>query len=319
MSARIRPVPFEVLEAEVLAIYGPPLSAVATRRMMVQTFEELKVLPGLKRSSNLDTTLLAAWIRAHPGRSSARAGALLRCIRVIVNHAVKRRWLDISPFEIRPLRFWLRPDACPSRNAGRVYHRSQSEVSRLLALLNGEAGANWQSRRLQSLVYVYVYTAFRKNEAIHVLARNVDFGRGVIVIEPIPGIWIPKTVKSARTLPMADPLVDVLRLWVPMCGSEWLFPGTRLKGPWTGGSPGYKAVDQIAAAAKRAGIGHTTPIYFRKWFGTNAKAMGLGPLEVQSFLGHSNPDTQASYDEEAIETMRPAVKKLQLFYATTGT
>lgn len=318
----VTPMPIAAFEAEILALYKPPMRAAATRVMMAQALRELRSLEAVTTTADLTPGLIARWIDRFP-RSSQRTLALLRCIRVACNVAVRLHWLTVSPFTVRPLRAWIRRDARPSRNAGRVYRRSQAEVQQLLRLLDDEAPTSWQCHRLQALVYTYVYTAFRRNEALHLLARNVDLAAESITIEPLSGVWMPKTVASAHAVPMAGALKPVLASWLPVSrweaverqtGYGYLFPGSRCFGPWVGGSGGYDAFSQIRAAARRAGLGDVTPIYMRKWFGTQAKALGLGRLEVQGFLGHACPYTQAAYDEEKVESLRPAAAKLSLFY-----
>jgi len=313
----MRPISIERLEAELLSLYEPPLRAVATLREMRQVFGEIKLLPGVAKTSHLRPPAIAAWIKRYPARSPARVESLLRCWRVIVNYAVNEGYMRSSPFKTRKLSSWIRADAVKAKP--KRLHRTAGEIRALLRLLDQEAGADWRTRRLQALFYVYVYTGFRKGEALHVLACNVDLDRKTITVEPLPGRgWLPKTVKSARTLPMAEPLVEVLRAWVPMCGSEWLFPGTRLVGPWTGGTGRYTALEQVKAAARRAGITDgMTILGGRKSAGTNAKAMGLGPIERMLLFGHTDEKTGELYDEEAVETMRPAVLKLQQFYASS--
>lgn len=310
----MRPVSFSRLTDDVLALYGPSMRARATFVMMRQALAEIASVPGVRRSSDLTPTVLARWIELHPGRSPARTEALLRCARVVANFAVAAGWLRASPFGFRPLKQWVRADAGPARPPA-ARHKTAAEIGRILRQLDGEAaGGGWRDGRLQALGYVYAYTAFRTGEALHLLAANVDLAGATITIEPVDG-WRPKTVRSARTLPMADPLVAVLRLWVPRCGSRWLFPGHRLASPWSGG-PGYKPREQIQAAARRAGVDGMSIIGFRKSFGTWAKSMGLGPLEVQAILGHSTVTTQAFYDEEAVNSLRPAMARIAAFYGT---
>lgn len=313
----MRAVTFTRLTDDCLALYGPSMRARATFRMMSQAATELSAVPGVKRSSDLTPQTLARWIDRHPGRSPARTEALLRCIRVMANFAVAAGWLRASPFAFRPLKQWVRADSGPARPRP-ARHKTADQVGRILRQLDADAaGGAWRSRRLQALGYVYAYTAMRRDEALHVLAANVDLAGRTIRLEPVDD-WRPKTVRSARILPIADPLHEVLSLWLPHCGSRWLFPGHRLRSPWSGG-PGYKPIHQLRDAAKRAGVPDMTIIGFRKSFGTLAKAMGLGPLEVQAILGHTSIATQEHYDEEAVESLRPAMRRIAAFYGQAGT
>jgi integrase len=319
-------IPFTSLAEKVLALYAAPMAQRATLRQMTQILRELTAL-GLKRSSELDEQAIARWLNAHAGdpkRGPARVESLLRCIRRIVNYAREKNYLRENPFKIKPLEQWVKAAAAPKRRPKRFKTREQ--MRDLLDAADRHArNGSWAGRRLQALVYVYAYTGLRRDEALHILARNVDLDRRTLKIEPV-GDWRPKTVKSARTIPLADPVVDVLRLWLPHCGADpfappdatagriWLFMGRRRKSPWRGGN-GYKPIDQIRALAAEAGVGDMTPIGFRKSIGTNAKAAGLGGLDRAGLLGHSNKETAEEwYDDERVETLRPAVDKIADYY-----
>lgn len=312
----MRPVTFQRVTDDVLALYGPSMRAHTTFLAMRQTLTELAAVPTIRRSSDLTPGNVARWIELHPERSAARTRSLLSNVRTICNLAVASGWLAVSPFAVRKLKDWVRPDSKPRKPPQR--HKTAAEIGRLLRLLDDEAaGGSWGAGRLQALAYVYAYTGLRAQEALHILAPNVDLSRRVFVLEPVDG-WRPKTVRSARTIPITDPLARVLALWLPRCGSRWLFPGKRLASPWRGG-PGYRPLDLIGAAAERAGIGHMTIIGFRKSIGTHAKTAKLGQLNVAAILGHSNVATQAYYDEDKVESVRPALEAIAGFYGQTGT
>jgi integrase len=318
---------FTSLAEKVLALYAPPMAETATRRQMRQILRELGEL-GLKRSYDLDEQAIARWMTAHvddPKRGPARTESLLRCIRRIVNYGLQKRFLREDPFKIKPLRQWIRADAGTARRRPKR-SKTGAEMRKLLDVVDRHAAAGaWNAGRLQALVYIYAFTGLRRDEALHILARNVNLDARTLKLEPV-GKWRPKTVRSARTIPLADPVVEVLRKWLPRCGADpfaspesrqgriWLFMGRRLTAPWRGGN-GYKPIDQIRAAAAEAGIGDMTPIGFRKSLGTNSKAMGLGGLERAELLGHANKETAEEwYDEERIESMRPGIAKIVSFY-----
>jgi len=287
---------------------------------MRQLFREFAET-GVKRSYGLDEQAVAKWVSEHAQgespRSPARTESLLRCLSVVCVYAVKKGFLRQSPFDIKPLGRWVRPDSGPVRKVSPPRRKTIDEIVRLLRLLDREAAeGTWRAGRLQALVNVYVYTGLRRDEALHILAANVDLARLTLRIEPV-GNWRPKTVRSARTIPLADPLAAVLSRWVPRCGSRWLFPGHRLKSPWSGG-PGYKPIDAIRSAAERAGIPGTIWIKtFRVTDGTEGKRV-LSPLEMQALLGHADVETQRWYDEEQVESLRPAMQRLAELY-TFGT
>lgn len=308
----MRKITWDRLRAELLSLYEPPLRAPATYRQMRQAFAEFAVLPGVKRAGDLTPPNIAAWIRAYPARSPARTASMLRCLSVIATYAVKAGCLSHDPFDFRSPRQWVRLDAQAGRpaSAKSVRHRSAAEIGALLELLDLEAaGGSWAAGRLQALVYVYAFTGLRKNEALHLEVADVDLLARTLSVRP-KADWRPKTLDSAAVLPLAGPLAEVLARWVRRCGDRWLFPGARLLGPWTGGSPGRKAIDEIKAAGARAGIEGLTILGFRKSLGTLAKSWGVTQLELKALLRHTTVETQRYYDEEDAELLRAAADKI---------
>ena len=203
---------------------------------------------GLQTSADLDELAIASWIKAYannPERGPARAESLLRCIRVIANYAVRKGYLDVSPFVIRPLKRWV-SSLNPRPRPRRLLHKTRDEIARLLRVADRRAAAgDWRAGRTRALVYVYVYTGLRSEEARRIVAANVHLDRRIIVIEPVDG-WSAKTQKSAeRVIPIADPLAAVLADWKPRCGSKYLFPGWRRKSF----SRGRKTIDRSTTSA----------------------------------------------------------------------
>jgi len=171
------------------------------------------------------------------------------------------------------------------------------------------SSGSWKAGRRQALAYVLAYAGLRAGEALRLELADVDLAARTVCIRPRQSYGL-KTRASAATLPLADPLVEVLRLWLPRCGGHWLFAGVRQRGPWVGGHPGYRPLDEIRAVGERAGVPGLTLLGFRKTLGTIAKQWGLGQLELKALLRHSNVETQRWYDEEQVESLRPAVGRI---------
>ena len=132
--------------------------------------------------------------------------------------------------------------------------------------------------------------------------------------------WNPKTLEAGRnqdqggTLPIGNELAKILREWIPMTKCEWLFPGKKRRGPWTCGGPGVSPLDQIKALGARAGVENLCQKSGRKGIGTHAKLIGLGDLERQGYFRHTTPEMGEEYDDEKVESMKPAGKKIETFY-----
>jgi integrase len=119
-----------------------------------------------------------------------------------------------------------------------------------------------------------------------------------------------KTRIAAAQIPVAEPLADVLGEWLPQCGSTWLFPGVRRKGPWLEGSVGEKPLDQLVALGLRAGVPGLTFQSFRHTLASLAESWGLGELELQRLLRHSSPRIQRLYRHPLPELLRGTAAKM---------
>jgi integrase len=306
----MRPVPFHRFVEEVLALNEPPIRAKGTYRQARQVLREFAELPGLKTCADIRPTIIAAWIKAHSTRTPVRTASLLRAFSAACSYGVSAGYLRQTPFTYRRVNQWVREQVVAPDHPQPPRHQSVEAVDRLLRLVDDEASQSWKARRLQALVYVLAFTGIRKGEALHLRPWDFDLEKRIVSIQPRRSNRL-KTRASAARLPLADPLIDVLRLWLPHCGGQWVFPGVRLMTPWTNGSPGYKPLDEIRDAGERAGIKGWTIAGFRKTLGTFAKQWGLGQLELKALLRHSNVETQRYYDEEQVETLRPAVAKIR--------
>jgi integrase/recombinase XerD len=291
------------MRAEILGLYRAPFRAAATRRMMAQALGELDI----RWTHELNPSNVAEWLTTHPGRSSARWSALLRCASVAAAYAVQCGALERSPFDFRPPSKWIRPDLSPGR---RPFHLTAGQLAAILDRADLEAATGgWKAGRLQALVYTLAFTGLRRGEALRLELVDVDLSSGILSIRPKPD-WRPKTLRSSARLPIAGPLAARLRLWLPRTASPWVFPGVELAGPWTGGSPGYKATDEIRDLGERAGVAGVCPLSFRKSLATLAKVAGINQLELKALLRHSALETQRFYDEADPELLRPAIAKL---------
>jgi len=303
---------FAEFQAEVLCLYGPPIRAQGTYLQMSQALREFAMLPSVKKASDFTAANVAAWINAYPNRTPVRTKSLLMSLSSAASYAARvSHDIKESPFAWRPVSQWVRGQALAPERPGPLRHQSAAAILGLLELVDREAAeGSWKSGRLQALVYLLAYTGVRKGEALSLRPWDIDLDRRILSIEPRI-TFRPKTKKSAAKLPIADPLAEVFSLWLPRCGGEWVFPGVRLRQPWRGGPPGYKPLDEIHSVGERAGIQGLTISSFRKTIGTLAKTWGLGQLELKALLRHSNVETQRWYDEEAVESLRPAVAKIQ--------
>jgi len=307
----MRQIDFADFVTECLSLYKPPMRAKGTYRQMSQTLREFAELPQVRGPSDLRSATIAAWIGAHPDRTPVRTASLLRSLSSACRYAVSEDYLDRSPFDFRAVSQWVRGvPLAPERPKPLPYHTAD-RIAAVLAQADREAaGGAWNAGRMQALVWLLAFTGLRKGEALNLRTWDCDLARQVIVVEP-RRTFRPKTRSSAAKLPLAEPVVEILGRWVPRTGCEFVFPGIRSGKPWTGGPPGQTVLDRLRQLGQRAGVEGLTLFSLRKTVGTLAKSWGLGPLEVQALLRHSNPKTQEWYDCERTESLRPAVSRIR--------
>lgn len=304
---------WSVFTDEILSLYTPPLCAKATYFVVRQVLRELGE-SGIRHTGQLTEPGIAKWIVGTcERRSTVRTLSLLRTLAPITQRAKLWGYCRYDPFAIKPPKKWLRVDAIVDAEAEERRRKSQplAAIGRVLDLLDAEAaGGDWSANRLRALVYLYAFTGLRKGEALYLQAANLDLAAHRLTITAKPG-WKPKTLASAAPLPIVGPLAAVLEHWLPLTGSEWVFPGKRRVGPWVSGAPGTKPLDQIKAAGERAGVANLTILGFRKTIGTYGKSWGFSQLELKSLLRHSDPETQKWYDEERFDSLRPALERIR--------
>ena len=281
-------IPFSRFRSEVATLYDPPLRRAATALKIRQVLAEFADV-GVETTADMSPVAIASWLRRHGDRRAATNDSLLRSFWSACAYAVSRGYLDRSPREFR--RDWIEPDA----EEEPVRHHSIVEISAILDLLRVEAeSGEWHAVRLRALCSLFAFTGVRKNEGLGLRVADVDLERRILSIVSTRRRRL-KTPTSAAHIGIAPDLADVLAIWLPLTGCEWLFPGATRVGPWTGGPPGYKPLDQIKAAGLRAGVAGVTIQSFRHSFATHAQLWGLSPLGLKAILRHTKIRTQSHY------------------------
>lgn len=288
------------LATEVRPLYAPPSRSVTTWYPIRQALRELGQL-GAQTTADLSPALVARWLSAHPRRSAATSRKLLRALTAACKHAVYSGALERNPVEYR--KDWVRAVKPRSKK-----HHAVSEVSAVLSLLESEAKVGWENARLFALVSLVAYTGVRKCEALHAKVEDFDLARGAFSIVARRRL---KTAASEAEIPLPDRLVSVLESWLPRAGCEWAFPHKFRTGPWTGGRPGQKPLDQFRAAGLRAGVRDFTLLSLRHTWATLADQLwDLGDGVIKQVLRHTNLETQRHYKHRDLDLLRGRVAGL---------
>ncbi|MDB5349451.1 MAG: site-specific recombinase XerD [Planctomycetota bacterium] len=299
--AVIVPVPLPQWSEEVAAFYAG--KAQTTRLKAAQALRMAIGLAGPDATTEaLTPELVARFAASRPEIRPATMDGLMRSLRAACNLAVSRGQLAGVPFS--PETPWPSLKSVP---ALRSRHHSRAELARFLAAL--AAGATtWDGGRLYALGAVYTYCGLRRNEALRLRVEDVDFRQGILRVVRRNGKAL-KTVASEAAVPMPKALVAILKAWVGRCGSEWLFPGMRRRGPWVGGMVGKKPADRLKAVAASVGIRGLGPHTLRHSLATHLRGFyGLSPKQVQMILRHSNQYTQELYCHQDLENLGALVR-----------
>lgn len=252
---RTRPIPFDEFRRDLLALYEPPLRAIATKREVTHVLDLVAGL-GVTSKADLSTGLIVKVCESFPPDHSARTLLKhLRYLRVAANYAVCNGWLKVSPFTIRPLRQWV-PRVGPPAPKKWIH---ATDVRNVLELLQEDCRTTagwprWKAYRLCGAVSVVANAGLRKTEALTLHVADVDLDRRIIDISNRRRL---KTQSSAAPVPMCLALVPIVRAWLEVRPEHpldmrvpaevpWLFPCVTRRSPWLHGSVDETAPSQSA-------------------------------------------------------------------------
>ena len=270
---------FDTFVTEVLNLYKPPERGIATYRKMRQVLGELQAL-NLKTTRAFDDQAVIRWKAAHPERSTWTVRSLLLSIRAAANIALTKKYIRFSPFDVRPLEQWVQLE-----DPGCVRHHALTTIGVVLSHLARRSTESWQEHRLYALAATVAYTGVRAGEAQHAWVEDFRLDDGILEISPRRR---KKTRASAQPVPLPRDLATILQAWLPLAQSTFAFPGSRRTSAWVQGSPGYKPLDKLKAAALEVGVRGFTFQSLRHSWATHAEGpWKLTDPEIQRNLRHT--------------------------------
>lgn len=224
-----------------------------------------------------------------------RGGLAIKTIRNHVNtmHSVfdigvRRGWCPTNPVKVAD-----RPSI--KRNETRLRFLDQPALEKLLAT----PFPNDAFGRVEPTLYlVAAMSGLRQGELLGLRWRDADFeARRLRVVSPyVRGEFAdPKSVGSARSVPMADRVSEALT----QLQADTLYPRPEdlvFAHPDTG-TPldRSKLVRRFAQAVKRAGVNMVTFHELRHTFGTRMAAAGVPIRTIQQWMGHADMKTTQVY------------------------
>lgn len=280
------PIPMTVFAQEFMTIYEGPKYAQKTRKKMLQVLNEVQQI-GIKSTADLTTLRIAEWVKWKSDQANPNTvNGLIDYLRAACNYAVEEGYLGRCPTfrRVRP-----RPKK-PTLNRPLTY----DEAATLLARFRAGA-VEWEGRRIYALFSLILLTGIRFSEAIYARVGDLDLDARILRVPEREKRL--KTYGSDRHVPLPEVLCHVLREWFPHVGkTDWLFPGVKRLGPWTGGMPGRKAIHVLQREAVAASIDGVTWHGLRHTFGSHALLYHQQPIwVVQAILGHTDLRTTQRY------------------------
>lgn len=314
-------IPYARFQAEVLEIYDT--MAPATRKKMAQALREFGALEHTDEAGHVDrvtTTadlrpvLIARWLKAHPERSPSTNKSLLSNFRAACTIGCGSGYIDTNPFALK--RRWITvPDPSPD------LHHSAADIARVLHSLDDEAQAepeHFKRQRLRAVAYLVAFTGMRKLEALGLEWPDIDLGERLINLQP--NQWRKlKTKASGQILPIAPALGAVLAHWRTLARSLTVVFPNELDTPWFHGAPGYRPLDQLKAAGKRAGVDGLTFQSLRQSWATHAETLWeLSEPSIQRVLRQTTPVISRKHYRKADKANIQAIGTRLFFPTATG-
>jgi integrase len=301
-------VPFDQLANELLANNGPGLAAKGTLVKLRGVLDELRAL-GVQTTDQLSVVLVSRYVQSRPESNAPQTlKSMLSIVRTICSYAEACGYTKTSPFKIKKFSRWVK---VPPPAVDEKLHLSRDEIRRILEVMKQDIAertewAQWRARRILAATAIVAYTALRRDEMLRLHVVDVDPGGRIIHV--VPRLKL-KTSAAAAPVPMPEALVPILEDWnahrldgppgalPPRC--VWLLPGLTRKNYWHGGSPGYRPLDALQDAARRAGVPDVTFQAFRRSWATHAEFFGMGPALIQRVLRHTSERTSERWYRKA--------------------
>lgn len=295
------------LRHEFLSLYAPPLRPRATWFAVRRLFDILELELEVHSTRELTPSLVARFA-ARPGLSPRTVKGQLSYLSTFCSYCVRAGVLESNPVSWR--RRWI--DDCGYASRSPRKHLGLRELEQVLRQADVEAAAGWEAERLRALVYTLAYLGLRRSEALGLRLEDLDLEGGTLSIVAHATRRL-KTTAAAAVLPIPAALLEVLRVWAPRCGSEWVFPSARRReSPWLHGSSTSRPLGQLRRLGERAGVEGVNALVFRHSFATHAEGpWGMSEGMIGRVLRHTSPLTaKRNYRHPDLCNMRDQLERV---------
>ena len=157
---------------------------------------------------------------------------------------------------------------------------------------------------LRAMVATYIYAGLRREEAIWLTPKDVDWKTRMIHVraKEIDGeFWQPKT-KRNRAVPISQDLLKILEGFRPVANSVWFFPGP------SGGRWNVDDFSDRLREINKAARLNWSCLDFRHTFGSQLAQKGESLLKIAELMGNSPEICRRHYAALVPEKMHDTVE-----------
>ncbi|MDO4613598.1 MAG: tyrosine-type recombinase/integrase [Actinomycetaceae bacterium] len=229
-----------------------------------------------------------------------------RCLHAMLNAAVEADLIKTSPARIKGA--LVRPKITPEKREARERIANPTQIAEIAESMPDDLGV---------FVYLAGWCGLRYGEIAALRRRDVDLAAGVIRVRyavkrsPSGGLVIgpPKSESSRRDVPIAAPVMPVLRAWLDSTdgGDDDLVFRASNGSPVANNRLTYhyrRAVDKVP------GLEGLTFHQLRATCASQLMATGATPVEIMAILGHSDWSTSLLYQRAPRERLAEAMRRL---------
>ncbi|MBA3765723.1 MAG: site-specific integrase [Acidobacteria bacterium] len=161
---------------------------------------------------------------------------------------------------------------------------------------------------LPRMISLGIGTGLRQIEMRHLKKQDIDFARALLyVLDPK---W-RRDPRKTKGVPLSPEVLEMLREWVGMTTSVWVFPSPHDNRRPIGQPTVNQALNYASARAKLKGIGFHS---LRHTFGTRLGDAGVRLEVIRDLMGHSKISTTLIYIHPSRDAGREAVRKVSVSF-----
>jgi integrase len=161
---------------------------------------------------------------------------------------------------------------------------------------------------LPRMIFLGIGTGLRQIEMRHLKKQDIDFSRALLYVTDPKWKRDPRKTKG---VPLSPEVLEMLRAWVEMTNSTWVFPSPLDSKRPLGQPTANQALNYACSRANLKGVGFHS---LRHTFGTRLGDAGVRLEVIRDLMGHSKISTTLIYVHPSRDAGREAVRKVSVSF-----